>query len=81
MLEVALRNPLPREQRATVRLAVPEGWPQPEAAEVTLAPHGEARVVLTAVAGGAERRARVAADVTVGELRLGQQAEALVDVT
>jgi glyoxylase-like metal-dependent hydrolase (beta-lactamase superfamily II) len=81
VLEVALRNPLGREERAIVRLAVPAGWRQPEPAEVTLAAHGEARVVLRAVAGSAERRARVAADVTVGELRLGQQAEALVDVT
>ena len=80
-LDVTVLNPFDREETAVVRLVVPEPWPEPDAQEVSLAAHGEA-VVRFAVAVGdlAARRARVAADVTVGGRPFGQQAEALVDV-
>ena len=39
-----------------------------------------ATVPFVVVVGGPVRRARLAVDVTVGDLRLGQHAEALVDV-
>lgn len=63
---------------AEVTLVVPAGWSaDPPSARLEEA--GSARFWVTA---GEEtlRRARIAADVTVGDLRLGQQAEALVDV-
>jgi glyoxylase-like metal-dependent hydrolase (beta-lactamase superfamily II) len=81
-LDVSVRNPFQRPATATVRLVVPDGWSaEPAEREVELA-EGEEAVERFAVRprGGSVRRARVAADVTVDGLRLGQQAEALVDV-
>jgi glyoxylase-like metal-dependent hydrolase (beta-lactamase superfamily II) len=81
-LDVAVRNPFGRAETATVRLVVPDGWtPTPESAEVELDERGESVVSfdVTTVDGPFER-ARVAADVTVGEIPFGQQAEALVTV-
>jgi glyoxylase-like metal-dependent hydrolase (beta-lactamase superfamily II) len=81
-LEVFVRNPFGRAETATVRLVVPDGWTAaPESDEVELAEHGEAVVRFVVLPnGGARRRARVAADVTVGAVAFGQQAEALVTV-
>lgn len=81
-LEVALRNPFDRPEVATVRLVVPEGWTAvPEVGEVELEEYAEGIVRFDVVPGAAPiRRARVAADLTVGEVRFGQQAEALVTV-
>jgi hypothetical protein len=79
--DVTVRNPFDREETAVVRLVVPAGWDRPAAQDVALAPLGEAVARCAVAAGGAAaRRARVAADVTVGETPFGQQAEALVDV-
>ncbi|WP_049578741.1 MBL fold metallo-hydrolase [Streptomyces sp. SBT349] len=82
--EVEVRNPFARRERAEVRMALPEGWhADPPLARVDLAPHGEAVVefVLRVPAGTPPaERLRVAADLTVGRLRFGQQAEALVNV-
>jgi hypothetical protein len=47
---------------------------------VTLAAGEEREVTFAVTAGEAGRRMRVALDVTIGELRLGQHVEALVDV-
>ena len=80
-LEVTVRNPFDRPERATVRLVVPSGWGEPPAQELELGPLGEAAAAFAVPAGAPERRARVAADLTVGETPFGQQAEALVDVT
>jgi glyoxylase-like metal-dependent hydrolase (beta-lactamase superfamily II) len=80
-LEVTVRNPFDREEIAAVRLVVPDGWSAPASQEPALPPHGEAVVRFALVAGTEPvRRARVAADVTVGGTPFGQQAEALVDV-
>lgn len=83
-LEIAVRNPFGRPATATVRLVVPAGWrADPASVDVELGAHGAA-VVAVAVLSPPEaapvRRARVAADLTVGEVPFGQQAEALVDV-
>lgn len=78
-LQVELRNPLAEAVTAHVRLVVPEGWRGAETS-VELAAGGEGRVAVEVHAGPPSRRARVAADVTFGTLRLGEQAEALVDV-
>ena len=81
-LAVTVRNPFDRSEVATVRLVVPAGWTaEPEAHEVELEEHGEGVVRFDVVVGDAPvTRARVAADLTVGETPFGQQAEALVTV-
>ena len=74
---VGIRNPFARDETAAVRLVVPTGWTvTPPVREVELGPHGDAEVEFRVVATGA---GRVAADLTVGEARFGQQAEALVE--
>ncbi len=82
LLEVVVRNPFGRAEEAHVRLALPAGWSAaPSERRVALAPRGEARVDFTVRPGGGPvRRARVGADLTVGDVRFGQQAEALVSV-
>jgi glyoxylase-like metal-dependent hydrolase (beta-lactamase superfamily II) len=77
-LIVNVRNPFDRPETARVRL-VPAGlgWAiSPDEHEVALPAHGEAAVVfrVDAPAGG-----RIAAELTVGETRFGQQAEAIVE--
>lgn len=79
-LEVTVRNPFDRRETATVRLVVPGGWTGPEPEQVELPARGEAVVRFRLAPAAPARRARVAADLTVGEARFGQQAEALVDV-
>jgi hypothetical protein len=80
-LDVEIRNPFAAPAEAVVGLAVPAGWAEPEAKEVSLPPHGT-DVVRFELRAGPEpaRRARVAADLTVDGRPFGQQAEALVDV-
>ena len=82
-LDVWVRNPFARPERATVELVVPFGWPLPDAQDVALDAHGEGKLTfsLETVGVGPVERARVAADVTVGDVRFGQQAEAVVEVT
>lgn len=81
-LAVSVRNPFDRAEEATVRLVVPAGWPEPAAQRVELAPLGEDAVRFELRLDGVApvARARVAADLTVGSTRFGQQAEALVEV-
>jgi glyoxylase-like metal-dependent hydrolase (beta-lactamase superfamily II) len=77
--DVTVRNPFGHDATATVRLVVPDGWASsPAEQEAVLEAHGKAVMtfnVATDSAGG-----RIAADLTVGGTRFGQQAEALVDV-
>ena len=79
---VSVRNPAREEQKATVRPVLPAGWrAQPDVAVVALPARGTAEVDFEVVVGGdPQRRARVAVDVRIGDLHLGQHAEALVDV-
>jgi glyoxylase-like metal-dependent hydrolase (beta-lactamase superfamily II) len=81
-LDVLVRNPFDRDETARVRLVLPAGWQaSPEEHEVPLAGRAEATVRFGVRVGlEAVRRARVAAELTVGETPFGQQAEALVDV-
>lgn len=77
---VAVRNPFGTAEEAEVRLTLPPGWrAEPEFARVRLAPRatGEVGFVLEAPLSGAAYRVRVAADLTVGDRRFGQHAEAL----
>jgi glyoxylase-like metal-dependent hydrolase (beta-lactamase superfamily II) len=79
---VSVRNPTKEDQKATVRPVVPAGWrAQPDVAVVPVPGGGEADVDFqVAVGGRPQRRARLAVDVRIGDLHLGQHAEALVDV-
>lgn len=81
-LEVAIRNPHPRNEVALVSVAVPDGWSAaPRLREIALPCGGEATATFDVTVGRAPTvRARVAADVSVGDVRYGEQAEALVDV-
>lgn len=79
-LTAQLTNPLPGSEVASVTLMLPQGWrAEPERHQVLLEPGESASVEFSVIPSGPGlRRARVAADLTVGNIRLGQQAEALV---
>jgi hypothetical protein len=82
-LEVRVRNPFEAADVATVQLVVPAHWSaEPLEQEVRLSGHSEATLRFVVSPNGAPSvaRARVAADVTVGGVPFGQQAEALVNV-
>lgn len=82
-LEVEVRNPFPTPETAQVHLALPRGWQVAEKEiQVVLPPGGSATVQfhVTPPAGMKQRRARTAADLTIGGRRFGQQAEALITV-
>ncbi|HYH92269.1 MAG TPA: MBL fold metallo-hydrolase [Candidatus Saccharimonadales bacterium] len=81
-LTVVVRNPYRRVERASIVLVAPTGWlVTPRDRSLDLEPSAEARVTFVVrPTADPVRRARVAADVTVGETRFGQQAEALVTV-
>ena len=80
-MTLEVRNPLPHPARLEAVPVLPRGWfaqPVP-AVELAVGETAELAVVVT-VGGGPRRRERVAVDLTVGALRLGQHVEALVDV-
>jgi hypothetical protein len=82
-LEVTIRNPFRRADVAIVRVVVPNRWEAvPAEQQVRLPGHGEATLRFQVSPNGAApvSRARVAADLTVGGVPFGQQAEALVNV-
>jgi glyoxylase-like metal-dependent hydrolase (beta-lactamase superfamily II) len=81
-MTVTVRNPHREPAEATIEPVVPEGWHVLDAPPPTLLGVGEEREFPLRLATGREnqRRARVAVDVTIGPLRLGQHSEALVDV-
>ena len=77
-----VRNPFPVRSEAVVRLVLPEGWVAP-VEEVTIAIDGNGSVAVdfaVTVSATPARRRRLAIDLTVGELRLGQHAEAILDI-
>ncbi|MFC7549306.1 MBL fold metallo-hydrolase [Plantactinospora sp. GCM10030261] len=80
---VGVTNPRPSTEKAVVRLVLPVGWVAvPDVASISLPPLGREEVEVEVTVGGpTRRRARMAVDVSIGDLRLGQHAEALVDVT
>jgi glyoxylase-like metal-dependent hydrolase (beta-lactamase superfamily II) len=81
-LEVVVRNPFDRPDEACVTLALPSGWTaEPLEGRTTLGPKADGRItfsVRTPREAPPTRRARIGADLTVGDRRFGQQAEALV---
>jgi glyoxylase-like metal-dependent hydrolase (beta-lactamase superfamily II) len=82
-LAVIVRNPFDRAEVATLRLNLPPEWtaPAPQELELEAGGGGVARFVVETAGVSPVERALLAADVTVGEVRFGQLAEALVDVT
>ncbi|WP_194420916.1 MBL fold metallo-hydrolase [Microbacterium abyssi] len=78
---VHVRNPLAGRAAARLTPVLPIGWrsSQPEI-DLDLGPSEEASVLLTVTPSSAGSRQRLAIDVTIGDLRLGQHAEALLDV-
>jgi glyoxylase-like metal-dependent hydrolase (beta-lactamase superfamily II) len=78
--DVTVRNPFARRETASVRLVVPDGWTAtPETQDVDLDAKADSFVTFEVVVGAAS--GRIAADLTVGEARFGQQAEAVVSVS
>jgi hypothetical protein len=82
-LTALVRNPFARPEVATVRMVGPAGWGiEPRECRVPLADRGEGTAMFEVrpPPGVSVRRARIAVDLTVGEMRFGQHAEALVTV-
>jgi glyoxylase-like metal-dependent hydrolase (beta-lactamase superfamily II) len=81
--DVWVRNPFPQPRRARVELVLPADWQADPPLHCPQLAARSAHSVRFAVQVGQEvrRRARIAADVSFGDSRLGQQAEALVTVT
>jgi glyoxylase-like metal-dependent hydrolase (beta-lactamase superfamily II) len=81
-VEVEVRNPFRERSSVRVDLVTPSGWTAvPESREVVVEGLDEACVSFSVTAPpGRVRRARIAADLTVGDRNFGQHAEALVDV-
>ena len=81
-LEVVVRNPFGRIEDADVCLVLPAGWTaEPAVLRARIGVGEDARLAFGLRVGeGPVRRARIAADLTVGGVRFGQQAEALVTV-
>jgi len=78
--EVEVRNPFPRPAEAMLAIVVPAGWRSsgPLTLALPAGGTGMARFTVTPPEGFAERRARIAVDLTIAGRRFGQQAEALV---
>jgi glyoxylase-like metal-dependent hydrolase (beta-lactamase superfamily II) len=82
-LDVTVRNPFDRADSAEVRLVTPPGWTaDPPERTVELGARAETQLRFRVSPNGADSvlRARVAVDLTVGGVRFGEQAEALVSV-
>lgn len=79
---VEVRNPLADAATVILEPVVPAGWRITEApSPFTLAAHSNGEARFTIVAPVIMRRVRIAVDITVGNQRFGQQAEALVTVS
>ncbi|MEH7380562.1 MBL fold metallo-hydrolase [Bacillus sp. JJ1533] len=82
-IEVELKNPFPEEKTLVAKLAVPDGW-HVETSEFQALVVGEEsisfRTAITVPKGIQVYRERIAIDLTVGEYRFGQQAEAIVTI-
>jgi hypothetical protein len=82
-LTVTVRNPFNRLDEATVRMVGPAGWAiGPAECRVGLGARDDGTVTFEVrpPKDATVRRARVAADLSVGGVRFGQQAEALITV-
>jgi hypothetical protein len=78
---IDVNNPVAATQPAVLRMVLPTGWvAAPEVVALSLAPLASERVEVEVTAGAPRRRARMAVDLSIGDLHLGQHAEAIVDV-
>jgi glyoxylase-like metal-dependent hydrolase (beta-lactamase superfamily II) len=81
ILTLEVRNPFGHDVQAEIRPVTPYGWHHSGPERRLVRAGGAELVELTVVPDGPPcRRARVAVDLVLGELRLGQHAEALLDV-
>jgi hypothetical protein len=78
-LNVTVRNPYPMAAELTVRLVGPAGW-QGSSRTVAAGPRAEVSCDLTITPPGECRRQAVAVELSSGDARFGQVAEALVTV-
>ncbi len=80
-LYVDVINPFKEKEKVTVRLTTPEGWEvNPPVKILPITDKATFRFDVTPLQKLPARRMPIAADVTVGEHRFGEQAEALVSV-
>ncbi|MFC5648849.1 MBL fold metallo-hydrolase [Paenibacillus solisilvae] len=82
-ITVEVLNPLPSREKVIVQMIATAGLEfEAEEQQLELNPHeiGTIRFHVTAPTGTAIKRARIAADITIGKRMMGQQAEALVTV-
>jgi glyoxylase-like metal-dependent hydrolase (beta-lactamase superfamily II) len=80
-LRVQVSNRSDAVQLAVLRMVVPVGWvTTPDAAAISLPPLGEEQIEVEVQPGAPRRRARLAVDVSIGDLHLGQHAEAIIDM-
>jgi hypothetical protein len=78
---VEVRNPLSEPAPVHLVPVLPDGWTAGPVLPLVLGPGASTEVLVTATVGGPPgANRRIAVDLTVGSLRLGQHAEALVDV-
>jgi glyoxylase-like metal-dependent hydrolase (beta-lactamase superfamily II) len=82
VLTATVRNPWPDKVVATVEPVVPPGWRREQGSLTLRLPGGGMEQVHLRLGADVvpRRRVRLAVDLTIGDLRLGQHAEALVDV-
>ncbi|HEU5140466.1 MAG TPA: MBL fold metallo-hydrolase [Bacillales bacterium] len=82
-LTATVKNPYESEEIITISLEVPSGWKVWTDVKQVSVPAGCERIeTFTITAPDVnERRARVAANITIGDKNFGQQAEALVTVS
>lgn len=84
LLDTTIKNPFNRRETASVRLVVPDGWAvAPAGHELALEALAEGVVTfeVSPSVGTSVRRARVGAELTIGDTRFGLQAEALISVS
>ncbi len=79
-VEVEIYNPFSSPQVALIQLVVPQGWVVEGSPQIVTIDHIHRLAFKVTPPNVAVRRARLAVDITVGEQRFGQQAEALVTV-
>ncbi|WP_375432537.1 ROK family protein [uncultured Friedmanniella sp.] len=80
-VQVEVRNPLRQPATVEVVPVLPTGWAAPPVPAVAVAAGGSVVLPFVVTVGHrVARRERIAVDLTIGALRLGQHAEALVDV-
>ncbi|MCK2217177.1 MBL fold metallo-hydrolase [Actinomadura sp. ATCC 31491] len=82
VLTATVRNPFPEKVIATVEPVVPPGWEREQGPVTLRIPGGGMEQVHLRLGADVvpRRRVRLAVDLTIGDLRLGQHAEALADV-